>query len=96
MLSNNSDRNKIIKINNIFEIINGTLDDMKQVDPNQVGHVVDVNGKYLSEITPIIMIINQNRKDMRERLAILKENGGDYDKKIDYYGKQKSANDIMN
>lgn len=88
-------RNKITKINNINEITNGTLDELKEIDPNQVGHVVDENGNIVSEITPIIMIINQKRKDMEQRLAILRENGGDFDKKINYYGKQKSANDIM-
>ena len=91
-----NDRNKITQINNIDEITNGTLDELKQVDPNQVGQVVNENGNIVSEITPIIMIINQKRTDMPQRLAILRENGGDFDKKIDYYGTQKSANDIMN
>ena len=89
-------KNKITKINNIYEITNGTLDELKEIDPNQVGCVVDENGNTISEITPIIMIINQNRKDMEKRLAILRENGGNFDKKINYYGTQKSANDIMN
>ena len=96
MRFNMDDRNKITKINNMYEITNGTLDELKQVDPNQVGEVLDKDGVYVGQITPIIMIINQRRKDMAQRLAILRENGGDFDKKIDYYGTQKSANDIMN
>ena len=96
MSLNMDHRNKITKINNLHEITNGTLDELKQVDPNQVGEVLDKNGVYLSQITPIIMIFHQKRKDVAQRLAILRENGGDFDKKIDYYGTQKSANDIMN
>lgn len=96
MSFNKDHRNQITNINNMYEIANGTPDELKQVDPNQVGEVVDIAGVYVSQITPIIMIINQNRKDVAQRLAILRENGGDFDKKIDYYGKQKSANDIMN
>ena len=91
-----NDRNKITQINNIDEITNGTLDELKQVDPNQVGEVLDKDGVYVGQITPIIMIFHQKRKDVVQRLAILRENSGDFDKKIDYYGTQKSANDIMN
>ena len=89
-------KNKITKINKISEITNGTLDELKQIDPNQVGHVVDENGEIVSEITPIIMIIHQKRNDVVKRLEILRTNGGDFDKKINYYGTQKSANDIIN
>ena len=92
---NTNNKNKITNINHANEITNGTLDELKQVDPNQVGQVVDENKNIVSEITPIIMIINQNRTDMPQRLAILRENGGDFDKKINYYGTQKSAKDIM-
>lgn len=94
--SMNNGHNKITNINHKKEITNGTVDDLKKVDPNQVGYVVDENGNTISEITPIIMIFNQNRSDVSKRLAILRTNGGDFDKKINYYGTQKSANDIMN
>lgn len=87
--------NKITKIDNIYEITNGCLDDLKQVDPNQIGNVVDENGNTISEITPIIMIINQHRKDVNDRLEILRNNGGDFDKKINYYRIHRSANNIM-
>lgn len=87
--------NKIVNIDNIFQISNGTLEELKLVDPNQVGQIVDKKGNILSDITPIIMIINQNKIDVNQRLEIMKENGGDFDKKIDYYNNTKSANDIL-
>ena len=87
---------KIVNIDNIYQITNGSIEELKLVDPNQIGQVVDKEGNILSDITPIIMIINQNKINVNQRLKIMKENGGDFDKKINYYGTQKSANDIMN
>ena len=86
---------KIVNIDNIYKITNGSIEELKLVDPNQIGQVVDKEGNILSDITPIIMIINQNKINVNQRLKIMKENGGDFDKKINYYGTQKSANDIM-
>ena len=54
------DDKKIIKIDDIYIITNGTPDHLATIkNPNQVGEVVDKDGVFLSDITPIIMIINK-------------------------------------
>tara|TARA_Y100001980_G_C14234450_1_gene85549 strand:- start:121 stop:408 length:288 start_codon:yes stop_codon:yes gene_type:complete len=88
--------NKIVNIDHIFEITNGTLEDLQMVNPNQVGQVKNENGKVISSITPIIMVFNQNRGDKNERIEILRNNGGDFDKIINYYGKDRTIKEIIN
>jgi hypothetical protein len=83
-----NDKTKIVGIDNIEIIINGTLDDMRKVtNPNQIGQIIDKNTKEVkSEITPMIMIINQGLPDYKDRLNILIENGGDMEKIVNYNG----------
>ena len=84
----NDKNTKIVGIENIEIITNGTLDDMRKVtNPNQIGQIIDkITNKVKSEITPMIMIINQGLSDYKERLNILIENGGDMEKIVDYNG----------
>ena len=91
---NDDSKNKIIDINDLDIITNGTLAELKNIDPNQIGHVVNSDSEIISEITPLIMIINQNSRDMEERIAVLTNNGADMDLKIKYYNQEKSARDI--
>ena len=89
-------KKRITGIDNINIITNGTLKDLEQVEnPNQVGRVeYNDSNEYCSDITPLIMIINQNISDYKERLKVLIRKGGDMNKIVNYYGKQKSALDI--
>ena len=86
---NNDDirETKIINIDNLDIITNGSLKDMDKItNPNQIGQVIyKDNNEVKSDINPIIMIINQGLKDYKERLKILVNNGGDLDMKINYY-----------
>lgn len=77
---------KIIGIDNIEIITNGTLEDLEKIkNPNQVGQVINKNtNEFINEITPMIMIINQNKSDYKERLNILIKNGGNMDKVVKY------------
>ena len=96
---NNDDREvKIINIDNLDIITNGTLEDMRKINnPNQIGQVIyKDNEEIKSSITPMIMIINQGLKDYRQRLDIFVENGGNLDMEIDYYGRTTTARQIMN
>jgi len=95
-LSNNNEKNKIIDINDIDTITNGTLDELKNIDTNQIGHVVNSSNEIISEITPLIMIINQNSKDLEERIHILIEKGAEMDLKIKYYNHERSARNVYN
>lgn len=99
MNNNDNDRkNRIVNIDNLDTIINGTLEDMsKIINPNQVGQVIyEDNEEIKSNITPMIMIINEGLKDYRQRIDILVENGGDLDMEINYYGRTTTARQIMN
>ena len=87
-MDNNNDRRerKIINIDNLDIITNGTLEEMsKIINPNQVGQVIYTdNGEINTDINPMIMIINQGLNDYRERLHILVQNGGNLDESINY------------
>lgn len=78
--------NVISGIDNIDIITYGTLKEMIQVtNPNQVGKVINNDTmEVMYDINPMIMIINQNKSDYRERLDHLIQNGGDMDKEINY------------
>ena len=92
---NKEGKNKIVNINHIDIITNGSLEELETVsEPNQVGNVVNDVGEVISEITPLFMIINQNH-NLKAKLEILVKNGGDLDKEIDYYGKKRSARYIL-
>ena len=83
---------KIIGIDNIDIITNGNIADLEQIkNPNQLGKVVykDTN-EIKCDITPLIMIINQNKNDYKQRLNVLIKNGGDM-KKIVNYNREVSA-----
>jgi hypothetical protein len=93
----NDDRDKIIvDIDNIDIITNGKLEDMAKVtDPNQIGRVLFKDTQeFISNITPMIMIINQGMNDYRGRLNYLIQNGGDMDKSIEYYGRNTTPREL--
>jgi hypothetical protein len=96
---NNNDNDikyKIVNIDNLDTIINGTLEDMsKIINPNQVCQVINKdNGEVKTDINPMIMIINQGLNDYRERLDILVQNGGDLDMNINYYMRETTPRQI--
>ena len=99
MKSNNKDdpfKNKIV-IGEANLIINGSDEDLNKIkNPNEIGIVVDGTGTQLSEITPLIMVLNGNSKIAQNQVDALIRAGADPDKKINYYGKEQSARDIKN
>ena len=58
---NNNEKNKIVGFSqdDLQLITNGNSETIKNVSyPNKVGHVEDPSGKCISDITPLIMVIN--------------------------------------
>ena len=94
------DKNKIIGFTSeeLNIIINGNSEDMVRLsNPNKVGQVVDQYNNVISHITPLIMIINSNRKDWRDIASALIKHGGDPDTRIDnYYKRSTTAREIAN
>lgn len=89
--------NKIFGINDIAIIINGTIEELGTIsNPNQLGTVVSKDGTILSNITPLIMIINQNAKDYKARVDKLVEIGGNLDMDVDYYNTNTTPRDLAN
>jgi len=96
-MSSSSEDNKITGIDHLNVITNGTVDEIKRTvtNPNQIGSVVNIKtGESISQITPVIMIINQGRSDLNERIAALVENGADLNMEINYYGRPIKASHI--
>jgi hypothetical protein len=94
--SNNYNKNKII-ISNSDIITNGSTDQYSLIQNiNEIGTIVDINNTIISEITPLIMILNQNSKECQNKLNAMIDNGADLNMKINYFGKNTSAMDIIN
>lgn len=87
---------KITGIDEIDHITNGSIDQLRNLkNPNQVGQVINKEtNEVLSNITPLIMIINQNASDYRERVAALQAAGADTDMRVSYYGRDTTALEI--
>lgn len=83
-----TDKTKIVGIDNIEIITNGTLDEFKNItNPNQVGQVINTDtNEVVKEITPMVMIINQGNPDYKDRLNIMIQNGGNMDQVVNYNG----------
>ena len=90
-------KGKIVNIDNTNLITNSKTSNYPiGLDPNQIGEVIEKDtNKKLSEITPLIMVINQSANNCDEKVKKLIELGGDIYMKINYYGKQTSALDII-
>tara|TARA_A100000164_G_C21395797_1_gene535384 strand:+ start:20 stop:451 length:432 start_codon:yes stop_codon:yes gene_type:complete len=93
---NDNNDNKIEGIDNINIITNGSIDDMTRItNPNQKGSVINKNtNSKVSDITPMIMIINQGLSDYKDRLSALIDNGGDMDMFVEYFGRTTTAREI--
>ena len=90
---NNDNKNKII-IEDCGIITNGTPDQLKSINQNVIGNVVSEDGSHISEITALIMVLNQNAKTCQNKVNALIEAGANSDQKVSYYGKELSARDI--
>ncbi len=94
--SNNDNKNKII-ISNSNIITNGSIDQYSLIkNINEIGSIVDINNTIISEITPLIMILNQNSKECQNKLNAMIDIGADLNMKVNYFGKNTSAMDIIN
>ena len=91
----NSDKNKITGIDQKDLIINGSIEDLAYItNPNKVGSVIDSTNKTISQITPLIMIINQGSRDYKNRVKALVDIGADMNMNINYYGRETNAFEI--
>ena len=61
-------------------------------NPNAIGKVVDKDtNKELSEITPLIMILNASSKNVQQEIDDLLRAGADPDLEITYYNRRTTA-----
>ena len=90
-------KNKITGIDNIDIITNGTADQFKTINnADQVGHIIEkTTQNIVSETTPLFMIIVQGRKGWEELLNILIQNGGNLERRINFWGNQVSARELL-
>ena len=93
------DKNKITGFTDSeFDLINcGEPEDMVGFsDPNKVGHVVDKHNKTISDIPPLIMIINASGQGWRDVAQALIAQGADPDMQVNYYDRTTTALEIAN
>ena len=94
--NNKHDNNKII-ISNADIITNGSTSQYHLIqNPNEIGIIMDKNNTKVSEITPLIMILNQNSKNCQDKVNEMIIQGADPNMQVQYWGESKSAMDIIN
>ena len=76
-----------------FDLINcGEPEDMVNfTNPNKIGHVIDKTNKIISDITPLIMLINASGEGWRDVAEALIAQGADPDMDVNYYDKTTTA-----
>lgn len=87
------------------ELINGPIENIfkNNLLLREIGNVVDTNtNEVISEITPMIMLINQSRPGFLDAFNKFMDNVNidsnylvEYDKEINYYGHTESARSIL-
>lgn len=92
---NIDNKNKII-INQSDIITNGTIEQLMTIkNSNKFVSIVDKNNNFISQIIPLIMIVNQNSLECQDKIDTLLSLGADPNLKINYYGKDICAYDII-
>ena len=96
MSTNEDDKNKII-ISDANIITNGNISQYHLIkNINEIGTIMDKNNTKVSEITPLIMVLNQNKINCQDKVNEMINQGADPNMKIQYWGQSKTAIDIMN
>ena len=95
----NNDKNKIVGFSqdDLMLITNGNSETIKNVsNPNQVGHIEDQSGKCISDITPLIMLINSGGSGdkWKEKVNSLISIGADPNMKVNYYNRNTTAKEL--
>ena len=70
-----------------FDLINwGEPEDMVNfTNPNKIGHVVNKTNETISDITPLIMLINASGEGWRDVAQALIAQGADPDMEVNYH-----------
>ena len=82
-----------------FDLVNwGEPEDMgKFPNINKIGYVKNPSGEVVSEITPLIMVINSAGQDWRKIVQAMVAAGANLDMPIEnYYGRKTTAREIAN
>ena len=96
MSTNEDDKNKII-ISDANIITNGNISQYHLIkNINEIGTIIDKNNTKVSEITPLIMVLNQNKINCQDKVKEMINQGADPNMKIQYWGQSKCAMDIIN
>ena len=94
-----NEKNKIVGFSqdDLSLINNGNKDTIKNIsNPNRVGHVEDPQGNVISDITPLIMVINAGGTGnyWKEKVYSLISVGADPNLEVSYYNRTTTAKEI--
>ena len=96
-MNTNEDEKNTIIISDANIITNGNISQYYLIkNINEIGTIMDKNNTKVSEITPLIMVLNQNKINCQDKVKEMINQGADPNMKIQYWGQMKSAMDIMN
>ena len=88
------EKSKIVDIHNIEIITNGSISELSSIsNPNQIGSILK-SEKNVGQITPLIMLINQNARNCQDKINCLIGIGADPYLTLNYYGRETNAFEI--
>ena len=98
-MSINDEKNKIVGFSHedLSLIINGNHNNIKNIsNPNHIGQVMDKNNKHISDITPLIMVINANGSGeiLEKKVYALIHAGADPNMEVNYYNRTTTAKEL--
>lgn len=97
ILDFNVSTDNVIYIKNKDIFTNGSVELYKSLnvdDVNVVGEIKNKNNQIISNINPLIMVLNQHSPDCQTKIDVLIAAGANPDYKIMYYNKQLSCRDL--
>lgn len=76
-------------------ITRGKIAELASVPPGVVGHVKGPNDEHVSEITAMIVVVNESCRDWPQRYRALENAGHDPMQVVEYYGKKTTVLEII-
>jgi hypothetical protein len=86
---------RITEIDNLDSLLNGSLNYLDCINPNQIGKVVDGDKALISFITPIMLLSWKKPDNYISKIKKLINNGANLDKRINYFGIIMNTTDVL-
>lgn len=86
---------RILEIDNLDSLLNGSLNYLDCINHNQIGKVLDSNNTLISYITPIMILSWKKPDNYISKIKKLINKGANLDRRINYFGVMMNTKDVL-